>query len=301
MGWSKGPGDPLGTDLSTTDISLLADDLLKTGKPDVITLQEVAKDALYGTPTVQGLQQTLEAKTGDKWKVYFGDSGLSDKNGRPSIPYYKSDRSNDGNKNEQPVSHSFAGNAILVREGSGIKSSKSLTKDNMLGDEGKRLHSSGKANNTGDGMTAGSVVGVQLETRNGRHMNVFTTHIANNEAPGNIKQIKAEQIDFVRTLASQGNLPTVVTGDFNTNVRPFTPRVTSSADAAAMRGFLAANFRDATSDVSGTSSKILGLWTEDYDHIFTRNLAGKGTAYDSRMSDHRALTMTVQLNDIGTG
>lgn len=313
MGLGMGPGNPLGTDLNSTDLDILANDLTKKSIPDVITLQEMAQVALAGIPGVVGLQMALKAKTGGSWTAYFGSAGLADKDGNPNINYYSSIGSDIGNPNETPTP-SYAGNAILVREGSGIAASRPLTiNPDKANDYGVRLQSSGLSDRTYDGMTPGALVGVQLQTSNGCVVNVFNTHIANNDTPGDTHKIKAEQIDFVREEITQvwslAGIPTILTGDFNTEMyRSFWQRWREDNDA--MRRFLSSGFRDASFLIQGTVTKFWGTWLFDYDHMlikdFTRDnsipfLPPPGTTatvYDSRISDHRALTMTTPLSVI---
>jgi endonuclease/exonuclease/phosphatase family metal-dependent hydrolase len=291
MGLGMGANNPLGTDLNTTDVNLLADDILRDKNPDVVTLQEMALAGATGTTGTQGLQQALEAKTGDKWTLYFGDSGLQRDtgNGAKGATYYASET----NKSDNGGVVSPAGNAILVRTGSGIQSSRSITADQTLGDNGVRLQASGTADNTNDGKIPGSVVGVELTTSEGKKINVFTTHIINeNVKTSDVEQVQADQIDFVRKLAAQSPNPTVVTGDFNCDMdgglNPW-----SNAPQKAMQSFLQVGFNEASQGVGSTSGPI-----HQYDHVFTRGIKGDANAFDARMSDHRGLTMTIKPEDL---
>lgn len=313
MGLGMGPGNSYGTDLNTTDLDILANDLTKEVIPDVITLQEMAEVGLNGAPGVIGLKAALEAKTGGAWSVYFGNSGLADNYKNPTVAYYSSIGDDIGNPNEEPTL-SFAGNAVLVREGSGIISSIPLTiNPDFPNDYGLRLNSSGVSDDTYDGKTPGSVVGVWVSTSNGCSMRIYTTHISNNDTPGDTRKIKAEQITSAGDEASYNwqelNIPTVLTGDFNTEVIP-AYYVIREDNRAMISLLLDDRFMDASFYIYGTTSKVFGMWWNDYDHIFTRlvgNDTGEGgrvppeveaTVYDSRISDHRALKLVVPLDKI---
>lgn len=312
MGLGMGKGKPEGTDLNDRDLGRLVGDILDRN-PDVITMQEMAKVAVDGsggpggpryTNILQQLNDHEQAQgSGAAWKAYFGDSGLYRGNGPGSAPthgarYYASDP--DVPAAADPHVDSPAGNVIFVREGPGtdIRSSKAITHDGQLGDDGMRLQAPkaqqgydatgyNALTQTNDGMTAGSVVGVELTTADGHQVDVFTTHIANVDSKGvDVDRVQAAQIDFVHKLASDRGNPAIVTGDFNTD-----PGRANEQPRKALERFESDHFEHANKDAGNTASEFFGIWFQQYDHVFTRGVDGSAHTFETA-SDHKGLVLT---------
>ena len=307
MGAHMGSGDARGADLNADDITQMAYELLEQDPGvDVITMQEMAQIAAEGElpDELQTFEQLLEAETGDEWTVYFGDSGYG-KNGQPGADYHA------GKVEGERGYPSRAGNVIFVREGSGIRSSTSITPNDqdpflqanpeardlrLPGDDGWRLDSSAAGTSPSkhdapDGLIPGSIVGVEVTTDSGERIDIYTTHITH-LGIDSAKQVQAAQINYLREVVNDRTNPVILTGDFNVDPRPswawmLGPILAPRDPAANALNALAAKdgFTHASAGLGNTSGD------RQIDHIYTKGIEGEASKFDS-MSDDDGLMLT---------
>lgn len=135
QGHGNAPGDERGTDQG--DVPDIADIIDENGA-DVVTLQEVFGGDL------DTLEDELEARTGDEWNVHFAKASdkvqvsTDDSSGTHFGPVHLPDFTPDI---PTIVPGQDFGNAVLVREGSGIESSE-LVDNVKLDVPGSRIDSS---------------------------------------------------------------------------------------------------------------------------------------------------------------
>lgn len=265
--------DPSGTDLNEQDLRALAHALARGRQTDIATTQEMPEWAAYQ------VQQYLEQETGDTWVVAFGDAGLDPPTYHPV----------DDQGRRDPAVRSRAGNATFVRLGSGIDDVQVLTNDGTdpargvpRPDDGVRLPD-----------TPGSVVGLRLTTEGGKQFDVYNTHLTNDDV-GDPERYRANQVNFVRSLADQGLRPSIVTGDSNAEIGFGWP---SGADERAIGRFVTqSGYRD--NDAGGTSGDFGPWWTRRIDFMLTRDLDhDPASIVETDMSDHRGISVTIDPDD----
>jgi hypothetical protein len=292
-------GGKEGLDFNNADMNQAIDDLFGNGRdPDIITMQEVALKGAVGTPAgtpdigkLKGIQQRLEERTGDTWKVYV-NAGPDDINKQPQ--YY---RAEPGRVDGEGIKSS-AGTVIFVREGPGsdVKTSNAIfpvtrhtengvTYENVIPD----VDGDGKNDSPG-----GSLVGVHVITKEGnKGIDIYTSHTTN--VKDSVSQHNKE-VDYARDQIRQhsGNGPVIWTGDFNADMSRALLDVTRKD-----------GFRDASWRVGATASKVPFIgYLYHYDHIFTRGIHHdtlwglmqvypEAKAFEAPSSDHKGLVITV--------
>ena len=266
MGYKNGAGDPAGTDATTADYELLADDILNQ-RGDVANLQEMA------LPASEELRTVLEAKTGDTWELNFSYSSTA--------TYFTGKK---GESGPRPDYRDVpAGNAQLIRIGDGITGQKPLTPE-----RGVMLPSIGR-----------SFVGAEITMAGGK-VRVYNTHLA--LADQVTDEVRAGDVRKLQETTEADDGPSVVTGDFNQTI-DFVPGqpYPSPRTVDAIRAFMDTyGYADVARDKGPTSNekrKFLG--TKRIDYIFARGIRSTGTVrFVSHESDHWGLATTIAFEGI---
>jgi endonuclease/exonuclease/phosphatase family metal-dependent hydrolase len=265
MGYKNSAGDPAGTDATTADLELLADDILGQ-RGDVANLQEMA------LPAARELREILGAKTGEKWELNWAFS--------VNATYFTGEKGETGPR--EGYKEVPAGNAQLIRIGDGITGQKPLTVDSENDDQGIMLPSGNR-----------SFQGAEITTANGK-VAVYNTHLALADVPD---EKRAEDVVTIQKATEANSVPTVVTGDFNQTIdfvpgQPYPNRKMVNA----IRGFMGAyGYADVAKDQGPTSNeKRKYLGTKRIDYILARGVATTGTVrFVSHESDHWGLATTL--------
>lgn len=267
MGYKNTAGDDAGTDATTEDLGLLADDIVGQ-RGDIANLQEMA------LPAAKELREILGTKTGEKWELNWAYS--------VNATYYT------GRKNEPEPPPGYreapAGNAQLIRIGDGITGQKPLTVDGEHDDQGIMLPSGNR-----------SFQGAEITTAHGK-VAVYNTHLALADVPD---EKRAEDVVRIQQATEASDVPTVVTGDFNQTIdfvpgQPYPNRKMVNAIRAFMRTY---GYTDVAKDKGQTSNeKRKYLGTKRIDYILARGVAATDTVrFVSHESDHWGLATTLDL------
>ncbi|MFI7676536.1 endonuclease/exonuclease/phosphatase family protein [Actinophytocola sp. NPDC049390] len=272
MGYKNSAGDSAGTDATTADFELLADDILGQ-RGDVANLQEMA------LPAARELRDILGKRTGEEWQLNWGYS--------VDASYYKGE---DGEPGPRPGYQNVpAGNAQLIRIGDGVTAQKPLTDDGRKddgknADQGIMLPSGGR-----------SFVGAEITTAAGP-VAVYNTHLALDEVPD---PERAADVRRIQEVTEANTDPAVLTGDFNQTIdfvpgQPYPNRLTVDA----IRAFMDTHgYTDVARDKGPTSNeKRKYLGTKRIDYILVRGVATTDTVrFVSHESDHWGLSTTLDL------
>lgn len=274
MGFGLRPGDPLGTDATPEDLALLAADVLKH-PADVVHLQEMA------APAARQLRALLISRTGAEWQLNWSHSTLAS---------YYAGKAEDEPPVWQDVS---AGNAQLVRIGSGVRSQRAITVDDDRPvdgqpDQGIVLPTRGR-----------SFQGAELVTDSGV-IDVYNLHLA--LARDFSDEERARDVRFVQEFTEARANPAIVTGDFNQVIDNSLPDLlpSDSETVAALTDFLDEHgYADLGKDLGPTSNRqpdedVKKLVRARIDFILARGVGGRDTAkFESHESDHWGLVTTV--------
>lgn len=281
--------DPRGLDFNNADINQCINDLFGNGRdPDVITMQELPVKAAMGTSKadepdigdLKGIKQRLEEKTGDKWDVYYNAGG--------NIQYYRSEPG----KPDGAGTQSASGTAIFVRRGPGsdVASSSAILPSTKakppvqfpaIPKEPSPPMADKNAYNYTNTIIKyeGSLSGVRLTTKDGnKTLDVYNVHMTTE------KNLKTQQVQSVRNEINNHskNVPVILTGDFNMEMKLRSPLAVLSDD-----------FMEASANVGNTT----GL--HQYDHVFTRGIdRPTATKFNAPSSDHDGLVISVAPNSL---
>jgi endonuclease/exonuclease/phosphatase family metal-dependent hydrolase len=265
MGYKNSKGDSAGTDATTADFQLLADDIVGQ-RGDIANLQEMA------LPAAQELREILGRKTGEKWELNWGFS--------VHATYFTGEKGETGPRADyQDVQ---AGNAQLIRIGDGITGQKPLTMDGENDDQGIMLPSGNR-----------SFQGAEITTANGK-VAVYNTHLALADVPDDQR---ATDVETIQKATEANSVPTVVTGDFNQTI-DVTRGQKQSKTIQALRAFMDTyGYTDVAKDQGPTSNeKRRYLGGKRIDYILARGVAATDTVrFVSHESDHWGLATTLDL------
>lgn len=302
MGKAHGKDETAGLDFNDADMNQAIDDLFGNGRdPDVITMQEVALKGAVGTPAgtpdigeLKGIQQRLEERTGDTWKMYANFGGAPQ--------YY---RSEPGRPDGDGITSS-AGTAIFVREGSGsdVETSNAILPVKRYTENGVTYENTIESSDPVNHSPGGSLVGAHVITKDGKGIDIYTSHTAAVDKSVDKHNL---QVDYARDKIREysGDGPVIWTGDFNGDDSWW--QSGSQDDRALTDVQQKDGFDDASQGVGNTASKwgVLG-YRNQYDRIFTRGIGHedswfflhrdiypKATAFEAPSSDHKGLVVTV--------
>ncbi|GAB1514653.1 hypothetical protein JCM33774_66950 [Actinophytocola sp. KF-1] len=273
MGYMNLAGNARGTDATTADFELLADDILAQ-RGDVANLQEMA------LPAARELRGILSEKTGEEWQLNWAFS--------VKATYYTGQKGESGPRpGYQDVP---AGNAQLIRIGDGITAQQPITDDGVKddgtnADQGIMLPSGGR-----------SFMGAEITTAAGK-VAVYNTHLALGDQVADEK--RAADVAAIQEVTEARPGPAVVTGDFNQAIdfvpgQPYPNPRTVDAIRAFMDRY---GYTDVARDKGPTSNeKRKQLGTKRIDYILARGVATRDTVrFVSHESDHWGLATTLDL------
>lgn len=258
MGYRAGKGDPGGTDPTTADLGLLANDILNQSG-DIADLQEMA------LPAARELQRILRERTGNEWQLNWCHAATA--------TFYPG-RSRDERPAYDKVS---SGNAQLIRIGDGIQKQTPLTLDDANDDQGIVLPSGARA-----------FVGAEITTAHGV-IDVYTTHLALARQVPDEK--RAADVRRIQDFAQSRPNPVILTGDFNQTLDE-----PNSQTAAVIQDFMAKyGYKDVAAGAGVTiDQKNPNQDARRIDYILTRNVPTTNTKrFVSHESDHWGLTTTI--------
>jgi endonuclease/exonuclease/phosphatase family metal-dependent hydrolase len=261
MGYRSGKGDPGGTDATTGDLTLLAQDIV-TQNGDIADLQEMA------LPAAHELRTILREKTGDEWQLNWAHAA--------NTTFYAGK-----SRTERPTYDNVSsGNAQLIRIGDGIESQRPITVDGANDDQGIVLPSGARA-----------FVGAEITTDRGV-VDVYTTHLAlARQVPDAQRAADVQRIQ--QTTESRTN-PVVITGDFNQTLDVADP---SRLTMAAIRAFTEQyGYTDVAKDKGVTiDQKHPEQDARRIDYILARGVTATPTVrFASHESDHWGLATTIE-------
>lgn len=268
MGYMNLAANPLGTDATTADLALLAEDILGQ-RGDVANLQEMA------LPAAKELRTILGERTGDEWAMNFSFSGDS--------TFFTGRKGETGPR--QDYRDVPTGNAQLIRIGDGITSQRPLTDDGKRDDgrtpdQGILLPSAGR-----------SFVGAEITTAHGT-VAVYNTHLALARQVSDA--VRAGDVRRIQELTEARPGPSVVTGDFNQTIDD--PPDRSPETAAAIRAFMDTyGYTDVARDQGPTiDEKHRDRDSRRIDFILVRGVGTTDTVrFESHESDHWGLATTL--------
>lgn len=267
MGYKNSKGDSAGTDATTADFELLADDILGQ-RGDIANLQEMA------LPAARELREILGRKTGEKWELNWAFS--------VNATYFTGEKGETGPRED--YKEVPAGNAQLIRIGDGITGQKPLTEDSEHDDQGIMLPSGNR-----------SFQGAEITTANGK-VAVYNTHLALADVAD---EKRAEDVVTIQEATEASSVPTVVTGDFNQTIdfvpgQPYPNRKMVNAIRAFMDTY---GYADVAKDKGPTSNeKRKYLGSKRIDYILARGVATTDPVrFVSHESDHWGLAATLDL------